>query len=134
MLITKPFIRKYLRTQEDMPKEITDLIGGFRKVRVTVAQTTNLQLVSDFRTAVKNYVGKEWLSVYHGSQWVYLKVDQNSKEVIRRITVAISSPESNQLVYVNMKCNLTPDQLSNLINFALDSGEGKKILEEKVKG
>ncbi|MEO6820186.1 MAG: DUF4252 domain-containing protein [Ginsengibacter sp.] len=134
MFITKPIVKNYLRQEEDVPKEITDLISSFKKVRVTLAQTTNPKLVSDFRTAVKSYAGQEWLSVHNGNQWIYLKVDQNGNDVIKRITVAISAPDENQLVYVNLKCNLTPDQLSKLINLAMDSDEGKKVLKEGVKG
>ena len=134
MFITKPIVKKYLRHEEDAPKEVTDLISSLKKVRVTLANTANLKLINDFQTAVKGFSGEEWLSVHNGDQWVYLKVDQNTKDVIKRITVAISVPDANQLVYVNMKCNLTTDQLSRLINMAMDSDEGKKILKEEVKG
>ena len=134
MFITKPVLKRYLRHEEDAPKEVTDLISSLKKVRVTLANTSNTKLISDFRTAVKGFAGEEWLSVHNGNQWVYLKVDQNTKDVIKRITVAISVPEENQLVFVNMKCNLTPDQLSRLINMAMDSDEGRKILKEEIKG
>lgn len=133
MLIGKPFIKKYLQFEEDVPKEIVDLIGGFKKIRVTLAQTSNAKLVNDFRTSINELSGEEWLSVHNGSQWVYLKGDQNERNVIKRITVAISAPEANQLVYINMKCDLTPEQLSRLINFAMDSDKGKQILKEGVK-
>ena len=134
MFITKPIVKKYLRHEEDVPKEVIDLISSFKRIRVTLANTANSKLVSDFRNSVKGFSGEEWLSVNQGNRWVSLKVDQNTKDVIKRITVAISSPEENQLVYVNMKCNLTPDQLSKLINLAMDSDEGRKLLKEKVKG
>lgn len=133
MLIGKPFLKKYLRIEEDVPKEIVDLIGGFKKIRVTLAQTTNEKLVGEFRTSINELSGEEWLSVHNGSQWIYLKGDQNEQAVIKRITVAISAPEASQLVYVNMKCNLTPNQLSRLINFAMDSDEGKKFFREVVE-
>ncbi len=133
MLIGKPFLKKYLRFEEDVPKEIVDLIGGLKKIRVTLAQTTNEKLVSEFRTSINEVSGEEWLSVHNGSQWIYLKGDQNEQEVIKRITVAISAPEANQLVYVNMKCNLTPNQLSRLINFAMDSDEGKNFSRKKLR-
>ncbi len=128
LLITKPIIKVYLRKEEDVPKEVIHLIGGLKKIRVTVAQTNNPKLINDFRLSVNRFNGDEWLSVHHGNQWIYLKADHNAKDVIKRISIAISSPEENQLVYVNMKCNLTPDQLSKLISSAMDSGEGKKIL------
>ena len=133
MLIGKPIIKSYLRCEEDVPGDIIDLMGGFKKIRVTLAHTTNPKLVNDFRTSVNKLSGEEWLSVHNGSQWIYLKGNQNNHGVIKRITVAISSPEANQLVYVNMKCNLTPSQLSQLINFAMHSEEGKKFLKEQVK-
>ncbi len=133
MLISKLFLKKYLRFEEDLPKEIVDLIGGLKKIRVTLVQATNEKLVSEFRTSINELSGEEWLSVHNGSQWIYLRGDQNEQAVIKRITVAISAPEANQLVYVNMKCNLTPNQLSRLINFAMDSEEGKKFFREVVK-
>ena len=133
MLICKPIIKSYLKFEEDVPGEVIDLISGFKKIRVTLAQTTNTKLISDFRASINRLSGKEWLSVHNGSQWVYLKGNQNNHGVIKRITVAISAPEARQLVYVNMKCNLSPNQLSQLINFAMHSEEGKKFLKEQVK-
>ncbi len=133
MLIGKPFLKKYLRFEEDVPKEIVDLIGGLKKIRVTLVQTTNEKLVSEFRASINKLSGEEWLSVHNGSQWIYLRGDQNEQNVIKRITVAISAPEASQLVYVNMKCSLTPNQLSRLIIFTMNSNEGKKFLREVVK-
>lgn len=131
LLISKP-IKGYLRWGEDVPKEVVDLVGGLKKIRITLAQTDNPKLINDFRMAAKQFAGDEWLSVHQGDQWIYLKADQNSKNVIKRISIAISYPQENQLVYVNMKCNLTPDQLSKLINSAMDSDEGKRIWKDQV--
>ena len=128
LLISKPVIKGYLRWGEDVPKEVVDLVGGLKKIRITLAQTDNTKLINDFRMAIQQFAGEEWLSVHQGNQWVYLKANQNARNVIKRISIAISWPEENQLVYVNMKCNLTPDQLSKLINSVMDSDEGKKIL------
>ncbi len=127
LLISKPVIRGYLRWEEHVPKEVTRLIGGVRRMTVTLAQTDDPQLISDFHKAAEQFAGEEWLSLHRGDQWIYLKADQNAKNVIKRISVAISYPEENQLVYVNMKCHLTPDQLSQLINSAIDSDEGKRF-------
>lgn len=71
--------------------------------------------------------------MHQGDQWIYLKADQNDKNVIKRISIAISSPEEQQLVYVDMKCKLTPDQLSKLINAAMDSDKGKKMLKDQIE-
>lgn len=128
MVITKPIIKKYLRSEGDVPKEVTNLISGLKKISISYAQTKNTSLISDFKLAVDDIKGEEWLSVHNGNQWIYLKGTQNSEDIIKRITVALSSPENNKLVFVNMKCNLTPDQLSRLINFAMNSDEGKKFL------
>lgn len=124
MFIGKPMIKKYLKFEENVPGEIANLISGIKKVRVTLAETTNPKLVTDFRSSINRLSGSEWLSVHNGSQWFCLKADQNDQEVIKRITVSISVPEANQLVYVNVKCDLTPDQLSKLINYTLDSEAG----------
>jgi len=132
LLISKPIIKGYLRWEEDVPKEVTDLVSGLKQIRVTIAQTDNPNLINDFHKAVKQVAGEEWLSVHQGDQWIYLKADQNAKNVIKRISVAISYPEEHQLVYVNMKCNLTPDQLSQLINSAMDSEEGKTIWKDQA--
>ena len=128
MLLAKPIVKGYLRSEGDVPREITNLIGGLKKISISYAQTKNTSVISNFKLAVDDLEGEEWLSVHNGKQWIYLKGNQNSHDIIKRITVAISSPEDNKLVFVNMKCNLTPDQLSKLINFAINSDEGKKFL------
>ena len=132
LLISKPIIKKYLRMEEDVPKEVIELIGGLKKISVTLAQTANPKLINDFRMAVEQFDGEEWLSVHSGDQWIYLKANQNGKDVIKRMSIAVSSPEENQLVFIDVKCNLTPAQLSKLINSAMDSGEGKKMLKDLV--
>jgi hypothetical protein len=133
LLISKPIIKGYLRMEEDVPKEVVDLIGGLKKIRITVAQTANPKLINDFRMAAKRFAGEEWLCVQQGDQWIYLKADQTTGNVIKRISIAISSPEEQQLVYVDMKCKLTPDQLSKLINAAMDSDKGKKMLKDQTE-
>lgn len=134
MFIGKPIIKKYLRSEENVPGEIVNLISGIKKVRVTLAETSNPKLVTDFRTSINKLSGAEWLSVNNGSQWVYLKADQDGQDVIKRIAVSISVPEANQLVYVNVKCHLTPDQLSKLINYTMDSEEGSSFFKGAGKG
>ncbi|WP_379126203.1 hypothetical protein [Paradesertivirga mongoliensis] len=129
MFIGKPIVKNYLRFDENVPGDIISLTNGIKKVRVTLAETTNPKLVTAFRTSINRLSGAEWLSVHNGSQWIYLKVDQNDQDVIKRITVSISVPEANQLVYVNVKCHLTPDQLSKLINYTMHSEKGNSFLE-----
>jgi hypothetical protein len=129
MLIGKPIIKNYLRYEEKVLDEIVKLTSGIKKVRVTLAKTSNPKLVTDFRASINRLSGAEWLSVHNGSQWICLKADQNDQDVIKRIRVSISAPEANQLVYVDVKCRLTPDQLSKLINSTMDSEEGNSFFE-----
>lgn len=133
MFIGKPIIKTYLRSEEHVPREIVNLTSRIKKVRVTLAKTTNSKLVTDFRTSINRLSGAEWLSVHNGSQWIYLKADQDGQDVIKRLTVSISAPAANQLVYVNVKCRLKPDQLSKLINYTMDSEKGNSFLKEPVK-
>lgn len=128
MFLTKPFIKGFLRSEGDVPREITNLIGGLKKISISYAQSKHKQTNTDFKLAVDDIKGQEWLSVRNGTQYISLKGEQNAADVIKRITVAISSPADNKLVFVNMKCNLTPDQLSKLINYAMNSEEGKKFM------
>lgn len=129
MLIGKPILKNYLRFEENVPGDIVNLTSGIKKVRVTIAETSNPKLVTDFRTSINGLSGAEWLSVRNGSQWICLKADQDDQGVIKGIRVSISVPEANQLVYVNVKCHLTPDQLSKLINYTMDSEEGDSFFE-----
>ena len=133
MLIGKPMIKSYLRFEESVPGDIVNLTSGIKKVRVTIAETSNPKLVTDFRSSINGLPGTEWLSVRNGSQWICLKAYQHDRDVIKRITVSVSAPEANQLVYVNVKCHLTPDQLSKLINYTMDSEEGNSFLKETVR-
>ncbi len=133
MLISRPFLKKYLKKEEEVPKEVRDLISSLKKVRVTIAQTKNQNLINSFRTAVQDFKGEEWLTVQSNKQWIYLKGDQDNNDVIKRLMVAVSAPEDNKLIFVNMKCNLTMEQLSSLINMAIDSEEGKKVLKAELK-
>lgn len=131
LFIGKPVLKTYLRFEEDVPWEVVDLLKGIRKVRVTVAETSNERLIKDFRSAVKEMPGEEWISVHNGTQWVSLKGDKQDDNMIRRLTVAVSDPETNRLAFINIKCKLTPDQLSTLLNFAMHSDEGKRFLAAK---
>ncbi len=133
MLISKPFLKKYLKKEEEVPKEITNLISSLKKVRVTIAQTQNEKLINNFRTMVQDFKGEEWLTVQNNKQWLYLKGDQDNNDIIKRLMVAVSAPDDNKLIFINMKCNLTIGQLSSILNLALDSEAGKKVLKKELK-
>ena len=132
MLVTKPFLKKYLK-QEEVPREIRQLVNSLKKVSVTVARTNNQKLINDFHSSVQEFSGEEWLTVQNNNQWIYIKADQNNDDIIKRFMVAISAPSEQQLIFLNMKCNLTINQLSMLINMAVDSDEGKKVFKMNPK-
>ena len=128
MLLSKPIVKKYLRHEEDVPRRITNLVGNIKKVRVTTASSSNQNLVNDFRAAVQAYKGDEWMAVKHDGKFVNLKAEQDTDAVIRRMMVAVTDPDDNKMLFVNIKCHLTPDELSELINYAMndDSPLSKK--------
>ena len=115
------------------PTEIRQLVISLKKVSVTIARTDNQKLINDFQSSVQEFSGEEWLTVQNNNQWIYIKADQNNDDVIKRFIVAISAPSEQQLIFLNMKCNLTINQLSMLINMAVDSDEGKKVFKMNLK-
>ena len=127
MLLAKPIVKKALKKEDDVPKELISLISQFKKIKVTIAQTANQNLVADFRNAVNNFIGDEWVSVRNNKQLVYLKAQQDAGETIRKMNVAVSDPESGQMVLVDIKCKLTVNQLSDLINYAINEDGGKSL-------
>ena len=133
MLVIKPILKKYLKQEEEVPREIRQLVNSLKKVSVTVARTKNQKLINDFHSSVQEFSGEEWLTVQNNNQWIYIKADQNNDDIIKRFMVAISAPGEQQLIFLNMKCNLTINQLSMLINMALDSDEGKKVFKMNLK-
>lgn len=125
LLLTKPVLKKYLRYEEDVPTDVLKIIKNIKKVKATVALTRNQKLATEFRSAFAEYKGNEWLSVKNNNRWVAVKAEQDQNAIINRLMVAVANPDDGQLVYVNMKCHLTPHQLSTLINFAMDADSGK---------
>ena len=126
LLLTKPILKKYLRSEEDVPAEVLTIIKSIKKVRATVARTSNQKLASEFRTGFAEWKGEEWLSVKNNNRWVGVKAEQGADDIINKLMVAVTNPDDGQLIYINMKCHLTPRQLSTLINFAMDADSGLK--------
>lgn len=133
MGLTKPFLKTYLRQEEDVPKSITKIIGGIKRLRVTVAHSTNKNLMADFTKTGKAMNGDEWLSLKSGDNFVYLKAVQGKDDIIKNLFLTASYPDENKMLVLKVKCKITMDQLSQLINYAIDDGVGKKMMADVMK-
>lgn len=125
MFLAKPFIIHALKEDHETPETI-ELIRKIKKVRVMCVTLDSMRDNSAYRKDMairvdkflrkKNY--EEYATIRNNGQKVAIHALQQG-DVIRELMIQTISPTDGE-VYVHVKTDLSPDDLSRLINMAQD--------------
>lgn len=111
VLIAKIFAKKALK--EDGEVYLAQNLKLIKKVRVTTGTTKHSGLISDLKQSGSPRGYAEWVSVKSNSFWMQLSALE-SANTIRRLKISILD-SSDKFILVNMKCKISPQKLSELI-------------------
>lgn len=116
MFIARPVAKTHLK-DESAAKEWSSYMNRIKAVRVTMAVVRSDFDMYAFRTMVTKQPYQEWMNINAYGNTVYINVAEKDNS-IRKINVVVAA-KNNALVYAMIKCKLSQDELSGLINLAL---------------
>lgn len=127
MFIARPVAKIHLKS-EHCSKELRSYVNRIKAVRVTMALTRPGFNMDAFRTMATQAPYQSWVSVNAYGNMVYINaVEKNN--TIRKLNVVVAAKD-NALVYAMVKCRLTPEELSSLINLLISDDGMKGWMEE----
>ncbi len=116
MFLARTAVKLHLK-DEDYPKELRSYVNRIHQLQVTVAATRPDFSLNNFAAMATAAPYQNWVSINaRGNRVLINAAEKNNR--IRRINIAVAS-ENNGLVYAVLKCKLSPDELSTLINILL---------------
>lgn len=118
MFLAKPFIKKALREDGDN-EDVIALIKKISKVKVLTVENGDPAMLADYAKYLNNNNYEDWATIKHDGDNVNVRVKQ-SGENIKNMLITVNSKKDKELVFVDVKGNFTPDDISKFINSASD--------------
>lgn len=119
MFLAKPFIKKALR-EDNESEELIAIIKKVKKIKVLTVENGNKEMLKDFSKYLDKNKYEDWITIKQDGNNVNIQALQNG-DVIKKLIILVKSDKD--LVFVDVKGNFTPDDLSKLINQAQDKEE-----------
>ncbi|MFP7658452.1 MULTISPECIES: DUF4252 domain-containing protein [Chryseobacterium] len=116
MFLAKPFIRKALKEEED-GEATAQLVKKISKIKVLTVENGDQEMLADYARYLNNNNYEDWATIKHNGDNVNVRVKQ-SGETIKNMLITVNS--DRELVFVDVKGNFTPDDISKFINSASD--------------
>ncbi|WP_370901261.1 DUF4252 domain-containing protein [Chryseobacterium gossypii] len=116
MLLAKPYIKKALR-EDGEDEELIKLVNKVSKIRVLTVENGDKTMLKDYARYLNDNNYEDWATIKHNGDNVNVRVKQKG-EAIRNMLITVNSDKD--LVFVDVKGNFTPDDISRMINSASD--------------
>lgn len=116
LLLAKPYIKKALR-EDGESEELISLIKKVSKIKVLTVENGSKEMLTDYAKFLNNNHYEDWATIKHDGENVNLRVKQNG-EAIKNMLITVNSDK--ELVFVDVKGNFTPDDISKMINAVSD--------------
>ena len=114
VFLAKPFVKHALR-KDNESEEVINLIKKVKKIKVLTIENGDKKMLTDFAKHLNQNNYEDWASIKHDGQNVNIQALQEG-ETIKKLMILVNSDK--ELVFVDVKGNFTPDDISNLINEA----------------
>lgn len=121
MFIARPAAKIHLKN-EHASTELRRYINRIKAVRITIAATRPGFDMEALKNMTTKAPYQNWASVKARGNMVYINALEKNNS-IRKINVLVAAKD-NAMVYVMIKCKLSPDELSRFINLAINEEEG----------
>ena len=114
VFLAKPFVKHALR-EDNESEEVINLIRKVKKIKVLTVENGNKKMLTDFAKHLNQNNYEDWATIKHDGQNVNIQALQEG-ETIKKLMILVNSDK--ELIFVDVKGNFTPDDISNLINEA----------------
>ncbi|MEF9477033.1 DUF4252 domain-containing protein [Chryseobacterium sp. 1B4] len=113
MFLAKSYIKKALR-EEGESEETISLIKKASKIKVLTVTNGSREMLNDYARYLNDHHYEEWATIHHDEDNINVRVKQDG-DVIKNMLLTVGS-DTNEMVFVDVKGNFTPDDISRMIN------------------
>lgn len=115
MFLVKPFVKKALR-EDGESEEVIALIKKVKKVRVMTVIAPN----ANYQEKLNRFKYEEWMTLNSEGQKVNIRAITNGDQ-INKLLIAVDGDKDGEKVFVDVRGNFTPEDISNIVNMASKS-------------
>ncbi|AMR42475.1 DUF4252 domain-containing protein [Elizabethkingia anophelis] len=119
MFLVKPFIKKALR-EDGESEEVIALIKKVKKVRVMTVIAPNANYQERLKRFFAENKYEEWMTLNSEGQKVNIRAITNGDQ-INKLLIAVDGDKNGEKVFVDVRGNFTPEDISNIVNMASKS-------------
>lgn len=112
MFLAKSYIKKALKEGEES-EEVANLVKKVSKIKVLMVENGNKDMLNDYTHYLNDNHYEDWATIKHDGENVIIRVKQNG-DAIKNMLITVNSDK--ELVFVDVKGNFTPDDISKMIN------------------
>ncbi|PWN63531.1 DUF4252 domain-containing protein [Chryseobacterium oncorhynchi] len=116
LLLAKPYIKRALR-KDGESEDLIRLIAKVSKIKILTVENGSKEMLNDYAKFLNNNHYEDWATIKHNGENVNLRVKQKG-EAIKNMLITVNSEK--ELVFVDVKGNFTPDDISKMINSVSD--------------
>ncbi|WP_276875235.1 DUF4252 domain-containing protein [Chryseobacterium joostei] len=116
LLLAKPYIKRALR-KDGESEELIRLITKVSKIKILTVENGSKEMLNDYAKFLNNNHYEDWATIKHNGENVNLRVKQKG-EAIKNMLITVNSEK--ELVFVDVKGDFTPDDISKMINSVSD--------------
>ncbi|MCW3160352.1 DUF4252 domain-containing protein [Chryseobacterium oryctis] len=116
MFLAKPYIKRALK-EEGESEEVMRLIKKVSKVKVLAIENGDKSLLKEYAKYLNDNNYEDWATIKHDGDNVNVRVKQKGN-AIKNMLITVNS--DRDLVFVDVKGNFTPKDISKMINSATD--------------
>lgn len=119
MFLVKPFVKKALR-EDGESEEVIALIKKVKKVRVMTVIAPNANYQEKLNRFFTENKYEEWMTLNSEGQKVNIRAITNGDQ-INKLLIAVDGDKDGEKVFVDVRGNFTPEDISNIVNMASKS-------------
>ncbi|WP_374460675.1 DUF4252 domain-containing protein [Chryseobacterium taeanense] len=113
MFLAKSYIKKALR-EDGESEETISLIKKASKIKVLTVTNGSREMLNDYALYLNDHHYEEWATIKHDGDNINIRVKQDG-DVIKNMLLTVGS-DTNEMVFVDVKGNFTPNDISRMIN------------------
>ena len=114
--LAKPYIKRALR-KDGESEEVIRLIRKISKIKVLTVENGSKEMLQKYTQYLNDHQFEDWATVKHDGDNVNLRVKQTG-DAIKNMLITVKSDK--ELVFVDVKGNFTPNDISKMINSISD--------------
>ncbi|REC42520.1 DUF4252 domain-containing protein [Chryseobacterium pennipullorum] len=116
MFLAKPYLVKSLK-EKGKSDEVVSLMKKVSKIKIMMVENGNKEMLNDYARYLNDNRYEDWATIKHNGDNVNVRVNQNG-DAIKNMLITVNS--SKDMVFVAVKGNFTPNDISKMISSVSD--------------